>query len=692
MIDQVPPVQPQPSACEGRVREPGRPRPRLTSKSRWRLIVLQVLLLSLVVTLLGRLAYLQLTGTGRQGAAASAGLNSVIPAPRGVILDQVGRPLAGNRTATDVVADTRKLSDSPDGPASLAAVATMLGTDVVSLKRQVESATTRQVTIARDIKVADVMDLVENPQRYPGLALQTRSVRDLPGAEGARPAHVVGYVGQANAEEVKSDPGLSAASLVGRSGLEAQYDKDLRGTDGLRSPGGGDAAVATPAVPGDYLVTNIDAALQAVVEKQLAAAVSRARQSGLAADGGAAVVLDVTNGDVLAMASAPDFDPSQLNDGLTEAQYAKLTDPAAGKPLINRVTQGDLAPASTFKVISTTAAVLGGADLNGTYPCPSSYTVSGQTFRNYESEGFGDISLARALEVSCDTVFYRLAYDMWRRDGGSEPSGRTADLFLRTAEGFGLGRRTGVDLPGESTGRVVDRERKKSDYAELSAAYCRRAANGYPEVADPAQAELYRKYATEYCQDGARYRAGDAINFAVGQGDSLATPLQMATIYAAVANGGTLYEPHVAKAIVRPNGDVVRELAPKVNGTLPADARTIAYLQQALSGVPVNGTAHNVFSGFPLDQVPIAAKTGTAEVDGKQTTSWFASFAPANAPRYAVVFMVSQGGTGAGTSGPSVRAVYESLFGIDGSKVDPARSVLRGGAPARSLPRVGQDR
>ena len=131
MIDQVPPVQPQPSACEGRVREPGRPRPRLTSKSRWRLIVLQVLLLSLVVTLLGRLAYLQLTGTGRQGAAASAGLNSVIPAPRGVILDQVGRPLAGNRTATDVVADTRKLSDSPDGPASLAAVATMLGTDVV---------------------------------------------------------------------------------------------------------------------------------------------------------------------------------------------------------------------------------------------------------------------------------------------------------------------------------------------------------------------------------------------------------------------------------------------------------------------------------------------------------------------------------------------------------------------------------
>ncbi len=203
---------------------------------------------------------------------------------------------------------------------------------------------------------------------------------------------------------------------------------------------------------------------------------------------------------------------------------------------------------------------------------------------------------------------------------------------------------------------------------------------------------MYRKYATEYCQDGARYRAGDAINFAVGQGDSLATPLQMAAIYAAVANGGTLYEPHVAKAIVRPNGDVVRELTPKVNGTLPADARTIAYLRQALSGVPVNGTAHNVFSGFPLDQVPIAAKTGTAEVDGKQTTSWFASFAPANAPRYAVVFMVSQGGTGAGTSGPSVRAVYESLFGVAGSKVDPSRSVLRGGAPAQSLPPVGQDR
>ena len=202
---------------------------------------------------------------------------------------------------------------------------------------------------------------------------------------------------------------------------------------------------------------------------------------------------------------------------------------------------------------------------------------------------------------------------------------------------------TGVDLPSESGGRIADRAWKQQTWEATKETSCRRADEGYPDVADddPERAAYLQRIASDNCVDGYKYRGGDAVNFAIGQGDTTVTPLQLAVAYGAIANGGTLWAPRIGKAVVRPNGALVEEIVPTPAGTLPVDPATLDYIRTALYGVPREGTARGPFAGFPLDEHPIAAKTGTGEVFGKQTTSWFASFDD----RYAVVVMVEQGGT-----------------------------------------------
>jgi len=198
----------------------------------------------------------------------------------------------------------------------------------------------------------------------------------------------------------------------------------------------------------------------------------------------------------------------------------------------------------------------------------------------------------------------------------------------------------------------------------------------------------------ENCADGFRWREGDALNASIGQGDTAVTPLQMAMVYATVANGGTLYEPRLVKGRISADGSQVEEIpsivADEITGARAQ--RAIGFLQDTLPGVTTEGSGRGPFAGFPLDQIPVASKTGSAQVTGdKVSTSWFASYAPANDPQYAVVMMVTQGGTGAKTSGPSVRKIYEALFGIKGGNVDPSRSVLVDGQPSAQLPVVRED-
>ncbi len=693
----------------------------MSDRSRLRLLVLQVLVLSLLVTLLARLWSLQvMSGEEYQVAAESNRVRDVVTQPvRGLILDDQGRPLVRNRTTLVVSVDRTELGRQPDdGAAVLARLAAKLGTTPVAIVDRITLCGTegakkppvcwngspyQPVPVARDVPTEVALSIMERREDYPGVSAELEAVREYPEPAGANAAHLVGYIGPVTDEEVaasqQGDNPLHRSDLIGRAGLEAVYDEQLRGVPGVkqlavdRSGAVTGTIGETAAVPGSYLVTSIDAKVQAVAEKALLDQITAARKGETykgpyKADSGAAVVLDVRTGRVVAMASYPSYDPSVWVGGISEKEYAALTDEAAGTPLLSRAVSGEFAPASTFKVVSTSAAVQAGYSTSSSYPCTSTFSFGNTSKRNYESRPYGNISLARALEVSCNTVFYKLGYDTWLREGGlkAKPGGR--EVFVSTARGFGYGAKTGVDLPAERPGRIVSRADRLATWQEMKDIWCSRAKTGYPEESNRAKAAYLTAIAKENCADGWQYRGGDAVNFVIGQGDTLVTPLQVARTYAAIANGGTLWTPQVAKAVVRPDGTVVEEFTPRAAGRLTASAATIRYLQQALRGVATDGTARGVFADFP---VAVSAKTGSGQVTGKQDTSWFASYAPSNNPQYAVVMMISQGGTGSGTSAPGVRAIYEALFGVKGSTADPKASVLPGGRLPTVLPTITED-
>jgi penicillin-binding protein 2 len=682
------------------------------ARSGIRLTVFAVLVAALLAVLLGRTAQLQLSGAAQAQQAADGNRvrELVTPPMRGQIVDQVGRPLAAHRQVLRVVLDRDTLYALPgDGAAVVRAVADLLSTSFEDLDARLTPCTSEQadpsrcwdgslaepIPVAVDVQLADVLPILEQADDYPGVALDTVTVRSYPSRSGERASHLLGRLGEATQSEVEEPGGpYRPGDVVGRGGLEEQYEDALRGAPGSRTVtvdtmGRVTATLAEePAQPGATVVTSIDGALQAVVEEQLAAAVQRARQAegaDLPADSGAAVVVDVTDGRVLAMASYPDYQPTVFDGGISEAQYRALQEEGA---LLANPIQGGYPPGSTFKPFTAAAMASAGFDLQAYYPCPSSYLAGGRSFANFESRGYGTISLRQALEVSCNTVFYRAADQIWAAAGGESAGQNAADPIRTVAESFGLGSPTGIDLPGEVGGLISGRETKAAHWQDRRDAWCAAAVEGYPELreTDPELAEEYTALDRENCESGGLWRQGDAINAAIGQGLTTVTPLQVAMAYAAIANGGTRYQAQVAKAVVAGDGTVT-DLPPKVLAESVADAGSLAFLREALRGVTERGSAAAAFRGFPLAAVPVAGKTGSAQVPGgRPATSWFASFAPADEPRYAVVLMVTQGGTGGGTSAPSVRAIYEALFGVTGGTADPARSVLLGGVPQDSLP------
>ncbi|GAA2751851.1 MULTISPECIES: penicillin-binding protein 2 [Kitasatospora] len=678
-----------------------------------RVVVLQVLVLSLLATLGGRLWYLQIR-TGSQYTAKAEGnhIREVVePAVRGEILDASGRILAGNETKLVVsVSRTSLLQQKDHGKAVLARLADVLGLPAKDVQDKVRlcDAKTPQpcwngspyqpIPVTQQATTQQAMQIMERREDFPGVTAQATALRRYTGAEGASAAQVLGYLSPVTDDEVQKTADKTGrdrrlpSDQIGRAGLESVYDDDLRGTTGVdrlevdnlgRVIG---SAGNTPAQPGNNLITSIDARVQKAVEDQLAQAMADARKTfdketnkNYEADSGAAVVMDVHTGRIIAMASAPTFDPNLWVGGISANDYQKLTGKDSNYPLINRAIQGQSAPGSTFKVISTTAAVQAGYSLDGHYPCPQSLTIGGREFKNFESESFGDISLERALEISCDTVFYGLAYDQWMKDGGIKPK-NPQDWFFKTAHQFGLGTKTGVDLPGEVTGRVPDRQWKQSFYDANKDSWCAQAAKGGHEYAD--------EIARENCVDGNVMRAGDSVNFAIGQGDTLVTPLQMARIYSALANGGTLYRPTIGKAVVSPDGTLVRDIAPHEDGKLPADGKLLQYINEATAGVVERGTAAWKFTGagWPQKQIELHAKTGTAEVAGKQTTSWLTTYSS----DYAVVMTISQGGTGSGGSGDAVRRIYQALYGVDDKgAIDNTKALLP--KPQADLPKFNPD-
>ncbi len=624
-----------------------------TTARRLRLLKLLVLLVGL--TIAARMVWLQTVQApvfAQRAAVIQSDVVEVAPA-RGDIVDRNGVVLAGNRTTYEVVVD----ADTDE--TTLQAVAQLTGEPLPQLRARMvicgqpgslpgtcyAGQPGQPLPVAVDVPVPQA--LAVRAADLPGVSVRTAAVRDYPAQANA--AGLLGYV----------------VGGQGKSGLEAQYDQSLRGVPGLARreltrQGGSRSELTKAPVAGDTLATSLDVNTQVVAEQALKGAVETARSEGYKATGGSVVVLKADTGEVVAMASYPTYDPNIWAHGVTDAQYAELTDERSGRPLVFRPTQALAPPASTFKSLTTVAAVNAGFDLDGTYDCPASVVVGGQVFRNYESRAYGPVSLAEALSVSCDTVFYRLGYQMWRADGGLD-AGAAAEDVVMTARSFGLGEPTGVDLPGEVAGSIPDRQQVRAEYEQRSADYCRRAEEGYPEQPNRERAKLLKAYARDYCESGFEYKAGDAMNTAIGQGRTLVTPLQIATAYAAIANGGTLVTPHIGTAL---RGGQTTSLRAEARGRVDATDEALAYVRQALSQTTLTGTASGAFAGFPVEQYPVGAKTGTAEVAGKQSTSWFASFAPADDPEYVVVVNVDQGGLGAATSGPVARAVYEQLFGI----------------------------
>jgi penicillin-binding protein 2 len=683
-------------------------------RSRLSLLVIQVFIVSLMLALLGRLFYLQVAAAPRyKDAALSIQSRDVVtPATRGLIVDSSGVPLALNKVGVAITVDRTKIDKQDDkGEAVLRSLATLLGLNYADVYQRTRlcgelekgkragcwtGSRFQPIPITKDADPNLALQIVERSDRFPGIDAQPIAIRSYPSIVGVNAAHLLGYIGPLTDSDLAGDNGRSyfRSESIGKAGLEIQYDEFLRGTPGIktvivdRKEAVTRTGKVTNPIGGNHLVTSIDVRLQAASEKALADAVARSRAIGYRADGGAAVVLDIVTGRVLAIASYPTYDPNAFERGLTVKQASDLYSDAAGVPALSRALQGLFAPASTFKSVSVVAAANAGYDLNATYDCPSEYQVGTRAFQNFDSKALGRISLKKGIAISCDTLWYKIAFAEWLKDGGLKPKANPNDYFFKAAEGFQVGKKTGIDLPSESSGRLANREWRNSWYQQNKDFYC-----NYKERASKSQQTAFLiELARENCLDGDKIRAGDAVNFSIGQGDTVITPLKLAQMYAAIGNGGTIWKPTVGQAIVTTEGKVIQTMNPEKVGSIPATKETLKFLQSALREVVVSGTGAGAFAGFPI---AVSGKTGTAQVFGKNAngtlksdTSWFASYAPSDKPRFAVVMMVSQGGFGASSSGVGVRQIYETLFGVKGSKVVPGAAIYPEGKPPVNLPKI----
>ena len=686
----------------------------MNQRSRLNLMVVQILIVSLMMALLGRLFYLQVAaGPKYRDAALSIQSRDVVsPANRGLIVDSSGVPLALNKVGLAITIDRIAIDKQPDkGVAVMQRLSKLLKLKYNDVYRNTRlcgelpkgqkagcwtGSRYQPIPITKEASPDIALQIVERSDQFPGVDAAPVAIRNYPGNAGVNGAHVLGYVGPMTETDLATGNGKAyfRSETIGKSGLEIEYDSYLRGIPGIKTliVDRKEAITAqgqnTAPIAGDHLVTSIDARLQGAVEVALADAVKRGRANGYTSDSGAAVVMDVKTGRILALASYPTYDPNAFEKGLTVAQASDLFSEKKAVPALSRALQGLYAPASTFKSVSVIAAAAAGYDLNAAYNCPAEVQVGTRAFQNFESKSQGTMSLKKAIAVSCDTIWYRIAFDEWLRDGGLHPKTKPNDYFFKAAQGFNITQKVGIDLPSESSSRLADRDYKKSWYAANKDFYC-----NYKERATKAQQTTFLLLlAKENCVDGDKIRAGDAVNFAIGQGDTVVTPLKLTQMYAAIANGGTIWQMLVGKAIVKTDGTVVKTMTPKKLGTLPVEPSTIKFLHGALREVVISGTGAGVFSGFPIE---VSGKTGTAEVFGrnlngslKDNTSWFASFAPSKNPRYAVVMMVSQGGFGASTSGVGVRKIYEALFGVKGNKVIPGAEIFPDGKPPTKLPKI----
>jgi penicillin-binding protein 2 len=678
----------------------------VNTSSRRRLVLLYLLVAAMLVSLGGRLYYLQVMNTASftKQAAQNQTRDVIVPAVRGKILDDVGHELVTNRTALVVSVDMMTLSQQPGGAAPvLRRLASLLGMSYPILSEKTRLCTKgvpqpcwpgspyQPIPVDQDVSAQVALQVMEEQTEFPGVSAQVQPVVDYPEPDGANPAQVLGYLQPITPQEIASRhltvTGFSGVDLVGQAGLEAQYDTQLRGQAGtqvvsVNAAGDVTGTVSqTPPTTGDDLVTSINAQIQADAQNALAGAIKRSRAAGNAANQGAAVVM-TTTGRVVAMASYPNYKPSIWTGGISQQEFNDLFGTKDGEPILEWATQGQYAPGSTFKVTSTAAAVANGYPLNGLYSCPASVSIDNVTLKNDGEPSLGDMTFAEALIQSCDTVYYQLGYDMYLSDNpkANNTTGPNAPIqkMQKMELSWGFGQNTGVDLPAESAGSIPTRQWLYylwKDNAHTGQNWCKYGKRNGSYI---------QQIEYQDCQNGWQWEPGQAAIAAIGQGYVTVTPLQLANAYAALANGGTLYSPRIGQAFISPTtGQVIQKINPPVIRHLPVSGTTLAYIRAALAGVVTQGTAAGAFSGFPLNQVCVAGKTGTAQLFGKNATSVFASFAPCNDPKYVVVVMVPDSGYGADVAAPAVRQIWDGIYGLEGHQ-----AAVPGGQLPSSLPQI----
>jgi penicillin-binding protein 2 len=678
----------------------------MNTSSRRRLLVLYVIAAAMLVSLGGRLWYLQVMNTTAftKLAAANQTRNVIVPAVRGQILDDVGNRLVTNTTALVVSVDMMNLSQQPGGAAPvLHRLAPLLGMSYQLLASKTRLCTAnvqppcwagspyQPIPVDQNVSDQVALQVMEEQKQFPGVTAQVQPVIDYPQPRGANPAQVLGYLQPITPQEIASRhlpvTGFSGVDLVGQAGLEAQYDSSLRGTAGTQvvsvNAAGDVTGTVSQTAPanGDDLVTSLNAQIQADTQNALNGAIARSRAAGNQANQGAAIVM-TTTGRVVAMASYPDYNPSVWTGGISQQEFNALFGTSGGQPIINWATQGQYAPGSTFKITSTAAAVAAGYPLDGLYSCPASVSIGSQTFGNDGQPNLGDMTFAEALIQSCDTVYYNLGYDMYLADDVKANSQRSPNAPVQKMQkmelDWGFGQGTGIDLPAESAGSIPTRQWLYylwKDNAYTGQDWCK---NGRQYGSYVQQIEW------QDCQSGWVWEPGQAAIAAIGQGYVTTTPIQLADAYVALANGGTLYSPRIGEALISPvTGQVVQKIDPPVIRNLPVSGQTLSYIRGALAGVVTQGTAAGAFSGFPLSQVCVAGKTGTAQLFGKNATSVFASFAPCQNPKYVVIVMVPDSGYGADVAAPAVRQIWDGIYGLEGHQ-----AAVPGGQVPLAAPRI----
>lgn len=623
-----------------------------------------------------------------EGVAAAAivieeGLVSIVtPAPRGEIRDRNGELLVTSRVVPMVVLD-RQLLQSSQKEEAIARLAALLEIPADWITTLYEEAGVNQRFPLAVVDTVTGYQLQEQLRSFPGVVVENYPERIY--LTGGTMSHVIGHLGFPSEDDLQRRPYLDPNIRIGKLGVEGFYDEWLEGIPGERvyrvNRAGRITEERAEVAPksGATVYLTVDERLQQEVEKALLEGIALSnrikdeeREQPLAAgekraalnptERATAVVMDITNGEILALASHPDFDPQQFVWGIDRLDFARLSDERA---FLNLAVGGLYPPASTFKAVTYTAALLNnipfasaieGVDsVNRRINCDGELVLteidegSPQVFRDwYYPRALGWLDIHGAFEHSCNIFFYNLALGVWRNWRHTDRE----DVLQDMARSTGYGSFTGVDLSGDQAGIVPDRELfeswKRTQIEDPAA----------PVRLDPARMAL-----------ASPWLGGDLMNLAIGQGDMLASPLQVAVSYGALANGGTVWTPRVVSQVRSPEGELLWAAIPDLNNQIDLPQSVVNSLLADMNRVVVSGTARGAFTGFGASSNLVGGKTGTGQsAANRDTHAWFVGVAPINNPKWVVVVLVDEGGSGGRVAAPMGRYILQHLMG---EELDP---------------------